>query len=167
MSQIDAQAARENLLPDNRSGASERSFHPSFPDCPPGRKNEISLSQRAAVAVQKKSVVLRKGWSGGWRDKRDAPSHNLARNVETAPAVKLRRPLFIRTRVTDLENNTKPQLLPHSPLPPLLKHHFVTNEAPNSESDSVSLGGRFLPSPPSIPPLSHFSTGRANLKIGM
>ena len=70
-------------------------------------------------------------------------------------------PFSLGTRVTDLENNTKPQLryallLSQSVSLPLSlpKHHFVTNEAPNFESDSVSLGGRFLPSPPvpSIPP---------------
>ena len=133
--------------------SAERSFHPSFlappPESarlPPGEK-ERNLAE-PAYRKSRSSYVCR-GWSGGWRDKRDAASHNLARNAETVPAVQLRRPLFIRTRVTDLENNTKPQLPPHSPLPPLLlKHHFVTNEAPNSESDSVPLGGRFLPSPP-------------------
>ena len=79
---------------------------------------------------------------------------------------------FRGTRVTDLENNTKPQLLLRSVFSrslSLLKHHFVTNEAPNSESDSVSLGGRFLSSLPSLPPsLSHSQTlHMANLKIGI
>ena len=134
----------------------------AMPDCPPGRKNQVSLGDPAVAAPEKVGLRMQRVCCG-LRDMRDRPSRNLVRKSVPDPVIRPRRgvPFSLGTRVTDLENNTKPQLLyalllsQSVSLPlSLPKHHFVTNEAPNFESDSVSLGGRFLPSPPvpSIPP---------------
>ena len=80
-----------------------------LPDCPPGRKNQVSANQRRGSRTRKSRSSYAK--SSALRDMRDRLSRNLVR--KSVPDPRRGVPFSLGTRVTDLENNTKPQL-PHS-----------------------------------------------------